>query len=107
MPPPHLHRLLRGQQLLLLFSNLKDEARIARQRLVIPRGSRRLRPAPSAVGRNLAEAWTSDPHPHSHILLPGLPFSPPHYLPNDQGTAHTSLCGQATKPGEVRTLNFT
>lgn len=55
-----LYCLLRGQQLLLLFSDLEDEVRIPLQRLVIPRGSGSQRMALSAVGSSLAEALASD-----------------------------------------------
>lgn len=100
MSPPHLYCLLRGQQLLLLFSDLEDEAWIALQRLVIPRKSGRRLPAPSAVGSSLAEAWMSDPTVPLLYLWPGLPSSPSLRLPNPQGHCHPSLCGEVTKPAE-------
>lgn len=48
----HLHSLLRGQQLLLLFSDLEDEAGVAMPPLATPR-----RPGSPGVGSSLAEAW--------------------------------------------------
>lgn len=52
----HLHGLLRGQQLLLPFCDLEDEAWIAVRHLVIPRRPERRQPAFPGVGSSLAEA---------------------------------------------------
>lgn len=53
---PHLHGLLRGQQLLLPFSDLEDEAWVAVRHLVIPRRPERRQSASPGVGSSLAEA---------------------------------------------------
>lgn len=53
---PHLHGLLRGQQLLLLFSDLEDEAWVSRRHLVILWRPERRQPASPGVGSSLAEA---------------------------------------------------
>lgn len=52
----YLHGLLRGQQLLLLFSDLEDEAWVALQRLGIPWRPGRWQPTPPGVGSSLGEA---------------------------------------------------
>ena len=58
---PHLHSLLRGQQLLLLFSNLEDEASVALQRLAIPQRPGHRQPAHPGVRSSLAQAWILGP----------------------------------------------
>lgn len=54
--PPHLHRFLRGQQLLLLFSNLEHEAWVALLGLVMRRRPGCWLPASPTVQSSLAEA---------------------------------------------------
>lgn len=77
---PHLHSLLRGQQLLFLFSDLEDEAWVALQCLTISRRSGRGRPARPGVRSSLAEARTSGPAltlpmPLGQVFPPRLPHS--------------------------------
>lgn len=104
---PHLHSLLRGQQLLLLFSDLEDEAWVALQCLTISRRSGRRQPAPPGVGSSLAEARTSGPI----LILPmplGQAFAPrplhPHFLLSQEQPATTLTCQPCVgrSPGLVR-----
>lgn len=76
----HLHGLLGGQQFLLLFSNLEDEAWVPVLHLAIPRTPGHRLPAPPGVGSSLGEAWPSSfqcPLARSpHSLTPFLPSLP-------------------------------
>lgn len=87
-----LHSLLRGQQLLLLFSDLEDEARVALQCLTISRKSGRRQPAPPGVGSSLTEARTSGPTLTRPMSLgQAFPHRTPHPTPPHSCLPRNSL----------------
>lgn len=81
---PHLHSLLRGQQLLLFFCYLEDEAWVALHCLAIFWRPGRGQPPPPGVGSSLAEAQTWGPTLKLSVSsLPSPKPPPPNLLPRN------------------------
>lgn len=105
---PHLHSLLRGQQLLLFFRDLEDEAWVALHCLAISWRPRPGQPALPGVGSCLAEAWTLGPTltlPKSlgQALPPHSPESSPSwFLPSQEQPAPPLPASVGGLPGLVR-----
>lgn len=105
---PHLHSLLRGQQLLLFFGDLEDEAWVALHCLAISWRPRPWQPALPGVGSCLAEAWTLGPTltlPKSlgQALPPHSPESSPSwFLPSREQPAPPLPASVGGSPGLVR-----